>query len=149
MKIRAYIRLQDCRTNNRRAFVPRSQAEHGIAKGRIHYYAVEGGSWNKIRKTLKVFDVVGHTNCRADTVCGWTQDIGTAREGLWKLVPKEVPAAVLWDLVKSRASAPELSSFGVGAIEIVRCEQCDSKKLTAQNNGFLICDACGHEQKES
>ena len=149
MKIGAYIRLQDCRTNNRRAFVPRSQAEHGIAEGRIHYYAVEGGSWNKIRKTLKVFDVVGHTNCRADTVCGWTRDIGTAREGLWKLVPKEVPAAVLWELVKSRASAPELSSFGVGAIEIVRCEQCDSKKLTAQNNGFLICDACRHEQKES
>jgi hypothetical protein len=149
MKIRAYVRLQDCRTNNRRAFVPRSQSEHGIAKGKIHYYAVEGGSWNKIRKTLKAFDVVGHTNCRADTVCGYVQDIGTAQERLWKLAPREVPSAAEWEHVKDRRTTPELSSFGIGAIEIVRCEQCGSKKLTAQNNGFLICDACGHEQKES
>ena len=151
MKIRAYIRLQDCRTNDRRAFVPRREAAHGIARGTIHYYAIEGDGWTRIRKVLKTFDVVGRNNCNVDTVCGYVQDIGTALEGLWKLQPNEVPAAAEWERVKDRGrrEAPELSSFGVGAIEIVHCERCGSRKLTTQNNSFLSCDSCGHEQEEA
>ena len=117
MIIKAYIRLQHCTSNTRRAFVSRRQREHGIAKGQVRYYAVEGSSWAQIRKTLKTFEIMGHSNCRPETVCGYSKDIGTGIARLHPLLSKEVPAVALWENVKDRVTTPELTSFGVSAVE--------------------------------
>jgi hypothetical protein len=37
----------------------------------------------------------------------------------------------------------------VGALREDRCEQCQSTKVTTQNNGTVVCDTCGHEQPEA
>ena len=126
MRIHAYIRLQECTTKDRKAFVPRRQSSHGIARGSIRYYAVEGETWISIRRTLKTFDVMGATQCNSRTVCAWTKDIGPGSGKLFILTDREIPGAAKHENVKVRpgdglygvdGAAPELTSFGVGAIE--------------------------------
>lgn len=82
MKITAKIRLQHCTTNTRKAFVGKLRREHGIAKGPVVPYEVEGASWSRIRAILKNNDVMGHSMVTADTVDSWVRDIGTAQERL-------------------------------------------------------------------
>lgn len=77
MIIQAHIRLQSCRTNNRRYFVQKTDREHGIAKGEIRHYNVTGSSWAGIRRTLKAFDCYGYTGVKPSTVESWSKDIGT------------------------------------------------------------------------
>jgi len=91
---------------------------------------------------------MGWTNCGPATVCAFVSVPDSAAAGLWKLTKAAVPEPARWEHVDGRLTTPELSSFGVDALEIVPCEQCGSRKLTTQNNGWLTCDGCGHEQRE-
>jgi hypothetical protein len=68
--ITAYIRLQACVTNGRRAFVSRNFDTHGTAKGRVDYYEVSGPTWNAIRGVLRAENVIAVTSVREDTVQG-------------------------------------------------------------------------------
>lgn len=117
MRIRAYIRLQDCTTNDRRAFVSRTQERHGVAAGKIAYYAVEGSSWSGIRHTLNVFEVVGYSNLDKNNVQAWTQDIGPAVPKLTRLYADQIPIAAFFDQAKDKQYAPFLTSFEPDAIE--------------------------------
>ena len=117
MRIRAYIRLQDCTTNDRRAFVSRTQERHGVAAGKIAYYAVEGSSWSAIRRTLAVFEVVGYSNLDKNNVQAWTLDIGPAVPKLTRLYAEEIPIAAFFDQAKHKQYSPVLTSFEPGAIE--------------------------------
>jgi len=36
----------------------------------------------------------------------------------------------------------------IGGLPEYKCEHCDSARLTTQSNGTVVCDACGHEQRE-
>lgn len=80
MPIQAMIRLQDCKTNRRRAFVPKGETSHGIARGTVHNYQVTGFTWAHIRRVLKLAEVMGHSNVHADSVDSWTTD-SSARAG--------------------------------------------------------------------
>jgi hypothetical protein len=77
MIIQAHIRLQSCRTNDRRYFVRKGDLEHGIAKGAVRHYNVTGSSWAAIRRTLKIFDCYGYTGVGPTTVESWSKDIGS------------------------------------------------------------------------
>ena len=37
----------------------------------------------------------------------------------------------------------------VGGLPEDKCEQCQSTKMTNQNNDTVVCDTCGHEQPEA
>lgn len=116
MKIKAYIRLQRCTTNDRHAFVARGCEYHGIAKGHVDYWAVEAASWAGIRRVLKTCAVLGHTNCSQRTVCAYVLDIGQAQPKLAKLAEKDVPPAARWNVAwKDESEAPELTSFSADA----------------------------------
>lgn len=100
MIITAYIRLQDCTTNERRAFIPRGQPAHGVAKGEISYYGVKGGSWSHIRDVLKRFDVLNFSGCRNGTAERSVSDIGHGVGKLWKLSSQELAALALPAIVQ-------------------------------------------------
>jgi hypothetical protein len=68
--ITAYVRLQACVTNDRRAFISRNVDTHGTAKGPIDYYEVSGATWNAIRGVLRAEHVIGVTGIRYNTVQG-------------------------------------------------------------------------------
>jgi hypothetical protein len=75
---------------------------------------------------LEIFDVMGFTNCSPKTACGFVKDLGPGTGKLWMLKDNEVPEAARYENVKVRPGdgyaslgvAPELTSFGVGAVEI-------------------------------
>ena len=57
----AVIRLQDCSTNSRRAFVGKAETAHGVAAGQIRKYVATGRNWAKIRQLLKDEGVIGYS----------------------------------------------------------------------------------------
>jgi len=114
MIIQALIRLQACRTkmasvteafrtehgptvpHDRLAFVGLAEHCHGIAKGRIEYYEVEGSTWAHIRRILHLFDVMGYSQVREGTVEAHWKDIGTA-QGRLTLLGKHPECLKAWD----------------------------------------------------
>jgi hypothetical protein len=85
--ITAYLRLQSCVTNSRKAFVSRNWAMHGTARGQIHYYEVSGPTWNAIKRELRANNVMGVTSVREGTVQG-------SREGQWEARPlRQIPVS--------------------------------------------------------
>jgi hypothetical protein len=113
MRLRVYVKLQGCNTNDRLAFVGRHRDAHGIAKGLVSIYAVEAESWPGIRRVLKNFDVMGHSACDKSSAQAFVKDIGAAAGRMWRLNPYEVPLPAVGGL--DLPEAPELSSFGPNA----------------------------------
>jgi hypothetical protein len=85
--ITAYLRLQSCVTNDRKAFISRNWDTHGTAKGEIHYYEVSGKNWAAILRELRIQRVIGTTSVRAGTVQGFI-------EGPWEFRPfRQIPVS--------------------------------------------------------
>ena len=91
MKLTIYLRLQRCTTKNRKAFVPRQNASHGIAAGEIRYYALETSSWARARQILKGFDVMGHSQLTEKSAQGFTQKPGQPAHTLLSIPTSLVP----------------------------------------------------------
>jgi hypothetical protein len=95
MIIKAYIKLQDCTSSDRQAFIGRGRSTHGIAQGAINFYLVEGHSWAHIRRVLEAFDVMSAKVCTPETVCAFSADIGEAQGKLHKLTMEEIAQVAL------------------------------------------------------
>jgi hypothetical protein len=90
LKLTIYLRLQDCSSKDRRAFVAKGKHEHGIANGAVRWYEIEADSWKRARGILKTFDVMGYTGLTEKTAEWFSQDIGTARNHLRRIPLSEV-----------------------------------------------------------
>lgn len=112
--IRAYIRLQRFRTNERMAFVGRKWECHGVAAGPILHYWVQGNSWAHIRRVLKTFEVTGHTNVNPMSVQAWTADTGKAEGKLHRIshTPGDmVPDRAQFTIARGKTLSVELKGF--------------------------------------
>jgi hypothetical protein len=94
MILKAIIRMQCCVTYEHWVFVPRGQARHSVARGRIQYFQATSSSWAGIRLLLQGFGASGYTHVTATSAEAWKKDIGVQPPSLAPLSSRDAQSRI-------------------------------------------------------
>jgi hypothetical protein len=110
MILKAIIRMQCCVTYEHWVFVPRGQAWHSVARGRIQYFQATASSWAGIRLLLRGFGASGYTHVTAESAEIWGRDIVWQPPSLIPLSDRDAQSRI-----QDMRRLPELYSGVLGA----------------------------------